>query len=389
MKVVIFCHSLLSDWNHGNAHFLRGLCLELLARGVDVQVYEPADAWSARSLLEDAGPDGLAGFARAYPTLRSHRYDEDQLDLPEVLEGADMVLVHEWNRPDLVRRIGEHHAEHPGYSLFFHDTHHRSVTAPDEMRRYDLTHYDAVLAFGEVVRRTYLENGWARRAFTWHEAADVRTFSPRVSPRGFTGDLVWIGNFGDDERTAELEELLIEPVRRLGLKAKVYGVRYPEAAREALARAGIEYGGYLPNWEAPRVFSEHRVTVHVPRRPYAERLPGIPTIRPFEALACGIPLVSAPWTDCEHLFTPGSDYLVASSSREMERALAGLLADRRLSDQLARAGRAVIEARHTCAHRVSELFAIHRELWTAGQRPGRPTELNAGASVAASHQEVP
>jgi spore maturation protein CgeB len=89
------------------------------------------------------------------------------------------------------------------------------------------------------------------------------------------------------------------------------------------------------------------------------------------------------------LFTPGSDYLVASSSREMERALAGLLADRGLSVQLAQAGRAVIEARHTCAHRVSELFAIHRELWTAGQRPGRPTELNAGASVAASHQEVP
>jgi spore maturation protein CgeB len=386
MKVVIFCHSLLSDWNHGNAHFLRGLCLELVARGVDVQVYEPADAWSVQNLLEDAGPDALTSFADAYPTLQSHRYDERQLDLPEVLAGADLVLVHEWNRPDLVRRIGEHHAENPGYSLFFHDTHHRSITAPDEMRRYDLTHYDAVLAFGDVVRRTYLENGWAGRAFTWHEAADVRTFSPRPSPRGFTGDLVWIGNFGDDERTAELEEFLIEPVRRLGLKAKVYGVRYPQAVREALARAGIEYGGYLPNWQAPRVFSEHRVTVHVPRRPYAERLPGIPTIRPFEALACGIPLVSAPWTDCEHLFTPGGDYLVASSSREMERALASLLADGALRVQLARAGHAAIEARHTCAHRVSELFAIHRELWTADQRHRRHPEV--GASRTISNQEA-
>jgi spore maturation protein CgeB len=385
MKVVVFCHSLLSDWNHGNAHFLRGLCLELLARRIEVQVYEPADAWSVQNLLEDVGPEALEGFAKAYPSLRSHRYDEEQLDLAQVLAGADVVLVHEWNQPDIVRRIGEHHAEHPGYSLFFHDTHHRSVTAPHEMRRYDLTHYDAVLAFGEVVRRTYLENGWADRAFTWHEAADVRTFSPPVSHH-YTGDLVWIGNFGDEERTAELQELLIEPVCRLGLKARVYGVRYPPAVREALARAGIEYGGYLPNWEAPRVFSEHRVTVHVPRRPYTERLPGIPTIRPFEALACGIPLVSAPWTDSEHLFARDNDYLVAGSSREMERALALLLSDEVLRFQLARAGRATIEARHTCAHRVNELLAIHRELSASNLPPRRP-ELGSSATV--SNQEVP
>jgi len=374
MKVVLFCHSLVSDWNHGNAHFLRGLCLELLARGVDVQVYEPVDAWSVKSLLEDVGPDALERFASAYPKLRSTRYEDERLDLDEALSGADLVLVHEWNSPDLVRRIGDHHAAHPDYSLFFHDTHHRSLTATEEMGRYHLAHYDAVLAFGDVVRRTYLENRWARRAFTWHEAADIRTFSPRVSSRGFRGDLVWIGNFGDDERTAELQELLIEPVRRLGLKAKVYGVRYPKAIRETLARAGIEYGGYLPNWEVPRVFSEYRVTVHVPRRPYAEKLPGIPTIRPFEALACSMPMVSAPWNDAEHLFTPGSDYLVADSSRKMERELARLLADPELRSQLARAGRAAIEARHTCAHRVSELLAIHRELLSNSPRPRRHVE---------------
>jgi spore maturation protein CgeB len=387
MKVVIFCHSLVSDWNHGNAHFLRGVCLELLARGVDVRVYEPANAWSVQSLLEDAGPDALERFASAFPKLSSQRYDEAQLDLNEALAGADLVLVHEWNSPELVRRIGEHRAHHPSYSLFFHDTHHRSVTASEEMSRYDLSQYDAVLAFGDVIRRTYLENGWARRAFTWHEAADLRTFVPRVSPHRFRGDLVWIGNFGDDERTAELQELLIEPVRRLGLKAKVFGVRYPKAVRESLARAGIEYGGYLPNWEVPRVFSEYRVTVHVPRRPYAERLPGIPTIRPFEALACGIPFVSAPWHDAERLFMAGEDYLVAASSREMERALARLLSEPQLRAQLARSGRATIEARHTCGHRVSELFTIHRELVASRRRP--PQELEVATGAPAPIQEAP
>lgn len=52
-------------------------------------------------------------------------------------------------------------------------------------------------------------------------------------------------------------------------------------------------------------FAQFKVTIHVPRRPYTQALPGIPTIRLFEALACGIPLIGAPWDDVEGLFTPG------------------------------------------------------------------------------------
>ena len=51
MRIVMFYHSLLSDWNHGNAHFLRGIVSELLSRDHDVQVYEPQEAWSLQNLL--------------------------------------------------------------------------------------------------------------------------------------------------------------------------------------------------------------------------------------------------------------------------------------------------------------------------------------------------
>ena len=98
--------------------------------------------------------------------------------------------------------------------------------------------------------------------------------------------------------------------------------------------------------------------MHVPRRFYAEQLPGIPTIRVFEALACGIPLVSAPWDDREQLFTPGRDYLVARSGAEMQRHLTTLVHEPHLRAQLASSGYATIRARHTCAHRVDELLAI-------------------------------
>jgi spore maturation protein CgeB len=98
--------------------------------------------------------------------------------------------------------------------------------------------------------------------------------------------------------------------------------------------------------------------VHVPRRPYVDALPGIPTIRPFEALACGIPLVTAPWRDTEALFTPSSDFLVARNGEEMTRHLHALLTGPELSTTIAAHGLATTRRRHTCAHRVDELLAI-------------------------------
>ncbi len=365
MKFVLFYHSLVSDWNHGNAHFLRGVVAELLDRGYEVSVYEPADAWSVDNLIRDHGTKPLDDFRRAFPHLRSIRYLLASLDLDSVLDGADVVVVHEWSDPELVRRVGEHRARTREYRLFFHDTHHRAATAPEQMAAYDLRHYDGVLAYGNVIRDIYLQRGWTRAAWTWHEAADVRVFHPRpsVAPTGEPeGDVVWVGNWGDDERTAELHEFLIDPVRELQLRARVYGVRYPDSAVASLQRANIHYAGWLPNWRAAEVFSRYRLTVHVPRRPYVTTLRGIPTIRPFEALACAIPLISAPWDDAEGLFTPGADYLVANDGREMKKHMRAVLGDRALAQSLAKHGLETILKRHTCAHRVSELLKIIQQL---------------------------
>jgi spore maturation protein CgeB len=361
MRVVMFYHSLVSDWNHGNAHFLRGVVTELKARGHDVRVMEPQDGWSRNQLVAEHGSAAIARFHQAYPNLQSRPYRAACLDLARELDGADLVLVHEWNEHSLVEAIGQHRALSGGFRLLFHDTHHRSVTEPATMAAYRLEHYDGVLAFGEVVRRRYLAEGWAERAWTWHEAADVRRFGPRPA-QPCEGDLVWIGNWGDEERTAELEEFLIAPVEALGLRARAHGVRYPSQALLRLRSAGIDYAGWLPNFEAPEVFARFRVTLHIPRRPYVQALPGIPTIRVFEALACGIPLVCAPWEDTEGLFWAGEDYLVARNGAEMKDHLRDLLSDPAAAARLAQRGRETILRRHTCAHRVDELLNIMREL---------------------------
>jgi spore maturation protein CgeB len=361
-KLVVFCQSLRSDWNHGNAHFLRGVLSECFHRGFDVLALEPADGWSACNLSHDHGASALDAWRQAYPPLPLAVYDLIGLDLDRVLDGADLVLVHEWNEPELVARIARHRKSGGrSYLLLFHDTHHRMLSAPEEIDGLDLDGFDGVLAFGEVLRDAYARKGWGCRAFTFHEAADLRVFGPRPGvPQ--QRDLVWIGNWGDGERTAELREFLVEPVAALELSARVHGVRYPGRAREALAEAGIEFAGYLANFRVPEAFAAAVSTVHVPRRPYVRMLPGIPTIRVFEALACAIPLVSAPWEDAEGLFVPGEDFLVARNGAEMCTHLDALHHDPDLARTLARRGRATIEARHSCARRVDELIAICRAL---------------------------
>jgi spore maturation protein CgeB len=374
VRVVMFYHSLVSDWNHGNAHFLRGIASELQARGHVVRVLEPAASWSREHLLLEHGESAVAGFHRAYPGLQGYQYTFEGLDLDRELDGADLVLVHEWNDHRVVEAIGRHRALVGGYHLLFHDTHHRSVTERANMAAYRLESYDGVLAFGEVLRQHYLVEGWANRVWTWHEAADVRVFSP-IDMESTHGDVVWIGNWGDEERTVEIEEYLIKPVEALRLRARVHGVRYPVEAQRRLAQAGIQYAGWLPNYRVPRVFASHRLTLHIPRRPYVEALPGIPTIRVFEALACGIPLICSPWEDAEHLFSPGEDYLVARDRVEMQRHIAGLLADPESAWAMARRGRQTILNRHTCAHRVDELLAIVKDLncQMAGDHPSVET----------------
>ena len=357
MQFVIFTHSLVSDWNHGNAHFLRGIATELVYRGHDVRIFEPEDGWSRQNLIAQHGESSIAEFEHFYPRIRSSLYDQKSICLDRYLDGADVVIVHEWNSHELVRRIGEYRALHPTFRLYFHDTHHRSSTDPDAMARYDLCFYDGILAYGGVIRDLYRLTGWAREAWTWHEAADTRVFHPQPAARQ-SGDVVWIGNWGDDERSNEIREFLIEPVKVLGLKAKVYGVRYPESALKELRGAGIEYGGWLPNYRVPEVFAQYKATVHIPRRPYVECLPGVPTIRPFEALACGIPLISARWNDAEHLFRPGVDFLMARDGDEMSSHLEIVLNDEELAADIARQGLERIRSRHTCAHRVDELMDI-------------------------------
>ena len=354
MCFLFYTHSLVSDWNHGNAHFLRGVMRELISRGHDAAALEPANGWSRCNLLADQGEASISRFTEDFPELASQSYDAG-FDHEAELDRADVVIVHEWTDPALVARIGRARRNGGRFTLLFHDTHHRAISAEGAISDLMLADYDGVLAFGETLRQRYLDAGWSSNVFTWHEAADDRLFHPRPDIER-KADLIWVGNWGDDERSAEIGTFLVDPVRTLGLDAEVRGVRYPGYALSELAAAGIRYGGWIANADVPEAFAGHRATVHIPRRPYVQSLPGIPTIRVFEALACGIPLVCAPWDDSEGLFRPGQDYLLARDGAEMADCLHDVVNDPALARSLAASGLETIRSRHTCRHRVDQLF---------------------------------
>lgn len=413
LRLAYLAHTFRSDWNNGNAHFLRGLLRSLAKLGHVVTGWEPADEWSLTHLrAEPRGKASLAQFDCTYPDLdiRSYVIDPqgERLQWRERLRESDVVILHEWNPPALAQLLLQLRDE-LGFKLLFHDTHHRASSSPESFADFGLDRFDGVLAFGEALRAIYRERFGLTRVWTLHEAADTKVFAPYA---GVPDDLdvVWIGNWGEGERSDEIRRFLLEPVATLKqgspqgiatqtaggapsggpseapseepseapsegpgkrqvrstpqtqsgmqqLKAGVYGVRYPPEGLGALAAAGVEYRGYLPNLEAPRVYAGSRLTVHIPRQQYSQAMHGIPTIRVFEALACGIPLLSAPWQDTEQLFRPG-DFTFVHSTAEMTDAMHHLLADREAAATQAARGLETILAHHTCDHRARELTAI-------------------------------
>jgi spore maturation protein CgeB len=365
LRIAYLAHSLRSDWNNGNAHFLRGLLREMLALGHDVDAFEPAHEWSLDNLrTEEQGEASLQQFAAMYPELHLRTYDAAEsgggVFWSSALKGMDVVILHEWNPPALAHALLELR-DTAGFKLLLHDTHHRASSSPEQIRLFGTDRFDGVIAFGEALRRIYREHFGLQRVWTLHEAADTTVFKPMAGHEK-KQDVVWIGNWGDDERSREIREFLLAPASRMrDRRFVIYGVRYPDEALAALNDAAVGYGGYLPNLEAPRTYAESRLTVHVPRQQYAQAMDGIPTIRVFEALACGIPLISAPWNDSERLFG-GGDFLFAHNADEMQKYMQHLLDDPAAAEAQAQRGLETVLARHTCRHRAEELTLICEEV---------------------------
>ena len=164
-------------------------------------------------------------------------------------------------------------------------------------------------------------------------------------------DLGYMGTYSDD-RQPTVESLLLTPARRLPKRRfALVGPMYPEQVQYPL---NVERVEHLAPADHPRFYNRQRYTLNVTRQRMRE-LGHAPSVRLFEAAACGTPIISDTWPGLDELFEPGREVLLAEKADDVIGHLRDVPdADRRAIGQAAR--QRVLD-HHTAAHRAAEFEA--------------------------------
>jgi spore maturation protein CgeB len=218
-----------------------------------------------------------------------------------------------------------------------------------------IPHYGAYFSFtgGPTLERLEQEFG-SPMARPLYCSFDPGLYYPE--PAEVRWDLGYMGTYSED-RQPPLERLMLEPARLWDAgRFVVAGPQYPETIAWPANLQRIEH---LPPAEHRRFYNQQRFTLNITRADMI-RAGYSPSVRLFEAAACGIPIISDCWEGLDQFFEPGREILLARSPQDTLRCL------RELSEPERRAigarARARVLAAHTAAHRAAELEGYLEEL---------------------------
>lgn len=340
MKLVVLGLSLGSSWGNGHATTFRALLKAFAARGHEILFLEREVPWYAGAHRDLIDPD----FCRLvyYPDLAA-------LDAwREEIAAADAVIVGSYvpDGVDVGRFVQR--AAHGVTAFYDIDT---PVTLA-KLERGDFEYlspdiiagYDVYLSFTGGPTLDRIERQYASPAArALYCSVDEAAYLPLGSPKRW--DLTYLGTYSPD-RQPTLERLLVEPARRCpDLDFAVAGPQYPDDIDWPSNVQRIEH---LPPSEHAAFYSASRMTLNVTR---ADMIAAgwSPSVRLFEAAACGTPILSDRWDGIETLFEPGEEILLAATPEEAIAAIA------RPSTAIGVAARQRVLAAHTAAHRAAEL----------------------------------
>lgn len=355
MKLIVLGLSLGSSWGNGHATTYRALLRAFSARGHDVLFLERDVPWYAGAHRDLSDPD----FCR----LEYYRTLADLDAWRETIAAADAVIVGSYV-PDGVE-VGQFVQGSARGVTAFYDIDTPITLAALERGICDyltpalIAGYDLYLSFtgGPTLERIEHRLG-SPAARALYCSVDTEAYRPLDVPKRW--DLSYLGTYSPD-RQATLETLLLEPARRCPEKRfAVAGPRYPD---DIVWPANVERIEHLPPPDHPAFYSASRMTLNVTR---ADMIAAgwSPSVRLFEAAACGTPILSDPWSGIESLFVPGEEILLATSTDE---AIAALHRDAQAIGTAAR--RRLLDV-HDAAHRAAELEAHLEE--AGARRRGAP-----------------
>jgi spore maturation protein CgeB len=344
VKIVLLGLSITSSWGNGHATNYRALVRALAERGHDVLFLERDVPWYAAHRDLPEPPWGMAELYGSVADLRA-RFGAS-------LAQADLVLVGSYVREGVA--VAEWALDAAGGVVAFWDidtpvTLAKLAADDDEyLSRTLVPRFDLYLSFtgGPTLSRLQAEYG-ARAARAFYCIADPQAYRPlAVEERWLLG---YLGTYAAD-RQPGLERLLLEPARRLPHRALVLaGPQYP---RELAWPVNLERIDHLAPAEHPAFYAAQRFTVNVTREPMLAA-GWSPSVRLFEAAACGVPVISDRWPGLERFFRPGEEILVAGSADEVVELLRGISPDQ--ARAIGAAARARVLADHTPERRAKEL----------------------------------
>jgi spore maturation protein CgeB len=356
MKLVVLGLSLSSSWGNGHATTYRALLKAYAARGHSILFLEREQPWYAAH-RDLAAPDYCdLAFYDGIEALRGWR---------GAISGADAVIVGSYV-PDGTA-IGRHVQAHARGVTAFYDIDTPVTLARLARGEHDylspalIPGYDLYLSFTGGPTLARIENDYgAPAARPLYCSVDPRIYRPLDLPVRW--DLSYLGTYSPDRQPA-LDRLLIEPARRMPERRFV--VAGPQYPAEIEWPANVERIDHVPPADHPAFYAASRFTLNVTR---ADMITAgwSPSVRLFEAGACGTAIISDRWDGIDALFAPDREILLADTADAVVAALTQ--AD---AGAIGAAGRARTLAGHTAAHRAAELEAA------LADASARPPELRA------------
>jgi spore maturation protein CgeB len=366
MKIIIFGLSITSAWGNGHATTFRALARGLHRRGHEILFFEHDQEWYAsnRDLPE---PE----FCKA------RIYSEWSQVLPSArkeLKDADVALVGSYfpDGIEAIREVLDSRALKAFYDIDTPITLAKLRSGGAEyLRLEDIPGFDVYFSFtgGPVLRELESHFG-AQRAVPLYCSFDPEQY--HFAPlREYSCDFSYMGTYAAD-RQHNIETLFCEVGRRLPAKKFILaGSQYPEDIRwPGNVRRIIHLN---PRWHS-NFYSSSLFTLNVTRREMV--LAGYsPSVRLFEAAACGTAIVSDHWKGLDTFLRPGHEILIPTSVDDV----VGYLSDMD-ECEIRRIGRKAQErvlAEHTSSVRALE-FENHISRGGRGNGP----DVEAGISLA-------
>lgn len=316
MKIVIFGLSITSAWGNGHATTFRSLARALHARGHKVVFFEKDLEWYASNRdLPDPSFCEVRLFQDWDTVLPQARREMDDCDV--ALAGSYF--------PDGIRAIDEV-LDSPAPVKAFYDidtpvtvAQLRDSGETGYLRGSQISGFNLYFSFtgGPMLRELETRFG-AQRAVPLYCSVDEQEYRAWPVHKRYQSDMSYMGTYAPD-RQPKIEELFCEAARRLPRqKFLLAGPQYPRQLRWPANVRRIRH--LNPRWHA-RFYSSSRLTLNVTRRAMVQAGYS-PSVRLFEAAACGATLVSDNWPGLDSFFVPGKEILVPTGSDDVIAYLA-------------------------------------------------------------------